>query len=138
MSDTLIRAFPTDPNGIAAADEWIEEVGIDLGIAGPSVFKARLCVAELGANLLEHGGATSADDFTVALSRDQDQLEVEFADRGRPFDPTGAEEIRAPETVEEASVGGLGLHLLQTMASRVVYWRDGSWNRLRLLFPAAA
>jgi len=51
----LSRTFGATPEGIMAADAWIEDVGRRWGIAERTTFGARLCVAEVAANVLEHG-----------------------------------------------------------------------------------
>ena len=135
MSETATQSFPTDGAGISAADDWIERVGRDLGVLDKVVFRARLCVSELAANLREHGLAERGD-FTVVLRFVQNEFEVEFADRGRPFDPTFKRALDDHPSVESASIGGRGLRLLQSMASRLDYRRDGKWNRLHLCFHA--
>jgi anti-sigma regulatory factor (Ser/Thr protein kinase) len=138
MSGAPTQDFPVDSRGLAAADEWLEQIGETLEVSKSSLMKARLCVAEIGANLLEHGGGSASDAFTVSLSRAEDRLEVEFADRGLAFDPSRQLDVVAPNTAEAAKIGGLGLHLLQAMTSHVEYRRDGAWNRVRLWFPIAA
>ena len=62
-------------------------------------------------------------------------LRVEFADRGRPFDPTrvAAPDLTVPLSAREP--GGLGLHLVRQVMPRVEYRRDGDWNRITLERP---
>ena len=54
-ADGQTRTFRATPEEISAADTWIEEVGRGWGIAERTTFGARLCVAEIAANVLEHG-----------------------------------------------------------------------------------
>jgi sigma-B regulation protein RsbU (phosphoserine phosphatase) len=126
------------PAEISAADAWIEEVGRRWGIAERTAFGARLCVAEIAANVLAHGTALAEPaQFGVTLRRSGDGLDVEIADSGRPFDPTTIPELPPSDTIEAAHVGGLGLRLVRSYASEVTYRHDGVCNRLTLHLRAA-
>jgi len=137
-ADGQSRTFRATPDDISAADAWIEEVGRHWGIPERTTFRARICVAEIAANVLEHGAssATSAE-FGVTLRRRGEGLDLEITDSGRPFDPTAAHESEPPGTIEDAQIGGLGLHLVRSYAEDISYRYDGVRNRLRMHLPAA-
>ena len=53
------------------------------------LFRARVCVAEIAANLLEHGSAhPGRDEIKLSLQQRGPAIEVEISDTGREFDPT--------------------------------------------------
>jgi serine/threonine-protein kinase RsbW len=138
-ADGLSRTFGATPEGIMAADAWIEEVGRRWGIAERTIFGVRICVAEVAANVLEHGTLPPKPaEFSVMLRRSGSGLEVEIADSGRPFDLTAAPATPVPRTLEEAEIGGLGLRLIRSYAADITYRHDGVQNRLRLRIPAAS
>jgi anti-sigma regulatory factor (Ser/Thr protein kinase) len=65
------------------------------------------------------------------LRRRGTDLDVEVVDSGRPFDPTDALDRSSPKSLESAPIGGLGLNLLRSLASKITYRHDGDHNRLR-------
>jgi serine/threonine-protein kinase RsbW len=68
----------------------------------------------------------------VDLTLTADVLRLQVIDDGRPFDPTAAP---APDTTlppELRAPGGLGLHLLRTMADRMAYERRDDRNVVTL------
>lgn len=139
-ADGQTRTFRVTPDGISAADAWIEEVGRDWGIAERTAFGARICVAEIAANVLEHGGGSEPSapaQFGVTLTRRGSGIDVEITDSGRPFDPTTAEELPLSDSIEAAHIGGLGLRLVRSYASEVTYRHDGVCNRLTLHLQTA-
>src|SRR5262249_18152747 len=104
-ADGQSRTFRGTPKDISAADAWIEEVGRHWGIAERTTFRARVCVAEIAANVFEHGSPPPAE-FAITLHRRGDGLDVEIIDSGRPFDLPAA-----------ARGGGWGFR-----------WNGGEWG----------
>lgn len=127
---TQTRTFAADPGAVAAVDEWLGVVGEEWALGEKTVFAARLCVAELFANVLEHGKATPDDRVTITLLRHPDGLGVTFADTSAPFDPTAAVPPEQAQSIEAATIAGRGLMLVRNYASDMVYRRDAAGNHL--------
>jgi serine/threonine-protein kinase RsbW len=138
-ADGATRTFRLTPEEISAADTWIEEVAARWGVAERASFGARLIVAEIAANVMEHGsGSIRPREVEIALRPRGDGLDVEIVDSGEPFDPTTAPERPLPTSIETAEIGGLGLRLVRAYGADISYRRDGAHNRLRLHVPAAS
>jgi anti-sigma regulatory factor (Ser/Thr protein kinase) len=90
-SDSLSGTFRAEPGGIVAVDDWVEQIGQRSHVDERGAFRARLRIAEIAANVLEHG--SKADDFTVTLRPVGADLDVAFADCRAPFDPLAAAEV---------------------------------------------
>lgn len=127
------RSFKATPDEIADIDAWIETATAGWPVAEDVVFRARVCVAEIAANVMEHGRAQADwDEITITLRTAPPALEVEIADTGRAFDPT---RTAKPFTVAGQipdPLGGRGLRLLRAYASAMTYRRDGGRNILTL------
>jgi len=127
------RTFGISAGEIGALDCWIEAVGARWGASRRTVFRARLCVADLAANVLEHGVAKAnagPDRITVTLDRCADGIKIEFVDTRGPFDPTRAVAAAPAASLESADPRGRGLRLLQAYARDLAYSRDGARNRV--------
>ena len=136
-ADGETRTFRLTPEEISAVDTWIEEVGRRWGIDERSAFGARICVAEIAVNVLEHGAQPEQSaEVGVTLRRCGNGLDLEITDSGRPFDLTAEPELALPRTVETARIGGLGLRLVRSYASEISYQHDGARNHHRLHLPA--
>lgn len=134
MEHTETRTFAADRQGIAAIDSWIESLGPPWGESERTLFRARLCVAELAANVVEHGIRQTAEDhISVTLRLARDGIVIEFVDSRSPFDPTGKPDTVQPATIDAATPGGRGLRLVNAYASNFTYRRDGIYNRVTLL-----
>ena len=134
----LKARFQATVEEIAAADAWVDEIGRSLGIADRTTFGARVCIAEIAANVLEHGASPcEAVEFGVTLGRRESGLDIEITDSGPQFDPTAVSERPLPSSLDEAEIGGVGLRLVRSYASDITYRRDGLCNRLKLHIPAS-
>jgi anti-sigma regulatory factor (Ser/Thr protein kinase) len=121
-------------DGVSELDGWLERVGASWRLPAEVAFRARVCVAEVAANLIEHGRASpDGDRITVVLRQDETALEVELTDTGRAFDPTAP----AAGTSSPDGLGGRGLRLLRAYAAAMSYRRAAGHNILRLrVLPA--
>jgi anti-sigma regulatory factor (Ser/Thr protein kinase) len=132
------RRFRAHPLEVKAIDQWIKEVAARWQ-GEWAVFRTRLCVAEIAANVVEHGQDAHADaEIIVTLDRSDAGIEIEVADSGRAFDPTAVEPVPLAHAIETAPVGGRGLRILRTFARDLSYRRDGNFNHVRMHVPAEA
>jgi len=58
------------------------------------------------------------------------RLEIEFRDRGTPFDPTSMTEPDTELSISERKIGGLGILLIRRMVDGLTYRRQGDQNIL--------
>jgi anti-sigma regulatory factor (Ser/Thr protein kinase) len=99
-------------------------------------FQLNLVLEELFVNTVRHGGCEGVNDSArVRLRAAPDGVAVEFADRGRPFDPTGAEPANLSASLDERAIGGLGIHLVRQIMRDLKYERAGEWNQTSMKRP---
>lgn len=112
------------------------------GLGPRAAHRLAIVCEELAANVAEHGVAAApgggASYVAVALSRRGPALHIVVEDDGPPFDPLGhaAPDTTAP--LEARGAGGLGVHLVRTLARELRYERLGALNRLSLVLDAEA
>jgi serine/threonine-protein kinase RsbW len=123
---------------VAAIDDWLEQIGARWGVNERTMFRARLCIAELAANTLEHGTAISGEDhIIVTMRRRRFGLELEYLDSRAPFDPTARPAKLREETLETADARGRGLALIHSFVDKLTYAHDGTYNRVGLTINSA-
>jgi serine/threonine-protein kinase RsbW len=133
------KSFKATPDEVAEIDAWIEAATAGWPVAEDVVFRARVCVAEVAANVMEHGRAQADwDEITITLRPAPPTLEVEIADTGRPFDPTRPREPAAVAGQMPDPLGGRGLRLLHAYAGAMTYRRDSGRNILTLRVAPAS
>lgn len=96
------------------------------------IFKVNLVLDELWVNVVHYSGATG--DVEVSLDTDADEVRLEIADDGRPFDPLSeAVEPDLDAALEERPIGGLGIFLVREMMDELHYRREDGKNRLAMV-----
>ena len=129
MAET--RAFRVQAAEICDIDRWVEELGIQWGIPERTVLRARICIAEIAANVLEHGAThPDGDQIVITLRNRAPSLEIEIADSGNAFNPSTPPETASAGPIESTTAGGRGLRLLHSYASAMDYKRDRDQNIL--------
>ena len=137
------RDFPARFASLTETAAFVEAFcgrhGIDTGLA----LKLTLVLEELFTNTITHGfGAECDAPVRIALSASHPRsVSIVFEDSAPAFDPLSGE---ARETAvldggfDERPVGGLGIHLVEQLATDKRYAREDGRNRLWLTLDRAA
>jgi anti-sigma regulatory factor (Ser/Thr protein kinase) len=126
-------------NNAADMERVMDEVGVLLEsrpVSAKRKYAVRLALDELLSNIIRY----AYDDqgvHPVALGLElEDPASLTIEDDGRPFNPL--EDAPPPVLdgpVEDRPIGGLGLHLLQSLGMKLDYRRENGRNILRVDFP---
>jgi serine/threonine-protein kinase RsbW len=96
-------------------------------------FDLNLVVEELFMNTIRHGGCRDqAAAARIRMRAAADAVEVEYRDRGVPFNPLDAPEANVAAPLAERTPGGLGIHLVRRIMSEVRYCRADGENQLTM------
>ncbi|MGG5885924.1 ATP-binding protein [Falsiroseomonas sp. HC035] len=113
--------IPIDLQGLAAAQDALEDWAAAAGVPRPAALRLRLVVEELVANLVEHAAWPAGPvPARLEVAWRPGSLTAVLEDAAGPFDPTRAREAAAPR-LEGDRVGGLGLGLVRKMTSGLRY-----------------
>jgi anti-sigma regulatory factor (Ser/Thr protein kinase) len=115
---------------------WVETLERESGLSPDATFALGLCLEEAVANIVMYGGAASGD-IHVTVERTARGLVVRIEDDGRQFDPTAVPVPAHPRSLDEASAGNLGIHLIRSFSSEMRYQRERGLNTLTLTFAPA-
>ena len=131
--------------GAAASDAlprivaFVEEMA-ELGDWAPElVLRSNLILEELILNTLTHGRTSGLSDIEITLESGENAVAITLVDDGAAFDPLNDQV--SPDTdlpLQERSIGGLGLHLVRTMAEDLAYEHIDGKNHLTLVARAGA
>ena len=124
--------FSLWPEGLRAMNRAIDRCLAENGVDAEGTSDVRLVLEELIANALDHGGAS---ECSVDLAFTGTTIALKIVDDGTFFDPLDTPELELDENDLDRPIGGLGIHLIKTMALEAKYLRDGDRNRLTLVLP---
>ncbi len=116
----------------------VEEIGEKEDWPPDLVFKVNLILEELGLNIINYGHTGGLHEIDITLISTDEELKIEIMDDGKPFDPitdAPVPDVNAP--MEERGIGGLGVHLVQTMTDEMHYRRVRDTNQVTLLIRRA-
>lgn len=124
----------TQPGGVGEVSAAFAGFAESHGLSADARRSISVALDELLANAMSHGRLGSDPcSITVEAELDQDRISVIITDDGPPFDPFS---VDAPDTtlsVEERSVGGLGIHLVRQLMDQVSYQRLEGQNVVMLV-----
>jgi serine/threonine-protein kinase RsbW len=118
----------------AALNAWCAAKAIPGGVA----HDLALILDELLANVVKHGYPGEPTGW-IAVHVERvggEQVRLEVRDRAPAFDPRGAPAPELSLPLDRRPIGGLGVHLIRTLARSVEYTRAGDENRLTLIIGA--
>lgn len=123
MTSLEIRAEPLE---LRRASAWLQERGEGLAVPADQIDRLEVCLNEVLANLLEHGGTPVAsqpirlrlEGFTPPAGAG---VRLVISDAGVPFNPLVVSDKPLPASLGEASPGGLGLRLVRAYTDGMAY-----------------
>ncbi len=114
---------------------WIGEVVERHALSEQLCQRLELALDEAVTNVVLYAAGPHGEAHIRLTARyHADTLSIELRDRGPAFDPLGAPEPGRPASLEEAPIGGLGIHLMRRASDGLRYRREGEQNVLTLEF----
>ncbi|MBS9476135.1 ATP-binding protein [Ancylobacter radicis] len=115
---------------LVAALEFFTET---CAIPPKPAYRLTLAVDEFVNNAVDYGyGDGRPGEIGVHVRHLGDALELTLTDDGDPFDPFNAPPPDLTGSLEERRIGGLGVHLVRTMADSFAYKREDGRNVVSL------
>ncbi len=94
-----------------------------------------LALQEVCLNVVQHAyEAPEKGRIRLSCTTDRFHVAVTVADAGVAFDPADRPEV----DLDNPTIGGYGLFMIDSLSARVRYERIGSENRWVLIFPLSA
>ena len=117
-----------------AIQEAIGSISRESEWAPDLAFQVELIVEELCINVINHGEVDGTRPIKLVIESDTDSIKIELTDNGKAFDPT--QDVGTPSkitSIEEAEIGGWGVHLAHTFSDEIHYQRIDGINCLTLV-----
>lgn len=103
------------------------------GLEEPIKNQVNLVLEELYTNTVNYGFEGINDGrVVIALLNNGSCLDIVYQDNGIAYNPLQAEDPELLLSVEDRSIGGLGVFFVKTMTDHVEYMRDGGFNIIKM------
>ena len=107
--------------------------GKDIGLSEHTISEINVCLDELFTNIVLYGFSDDSEHkIRFSMTADDSMLIATIEDDGVPFNPLEKGEVKLPENVEDAKIGGLGIHITKELMDNISYERKQGFNRLTI------
>lgn len=119
------------PEGKAVAEvtEFVEDILSSSKIPLRTIAQVNVAIDEIFSNIALYSGATSA---TVTCILSDEDIEIEFTDNGKPYDPTKNRDPDTTLSAEERELGGLGIFMVRKSMDDISYVYRDNKNILKI------
>ena len=117
---------------IPEVSAWLEEVMQASGFSEEAILDTQLAVEEAITNVIVHGYKKPGGEVSITCHISSDCLEVEIADTAPRFDPLSIPEPNIESSIDQRSIGGLGVFLIRQVMDGVSYRYENGKNILVL------
>jgi anti-sigma regulatory factor (Ser/Thr protein kinase) len=114
-------------------NQTLAEFGRQQGLAAKVMHDLNLALEEILTNIISYGYTDEQKhEIKVSLSAQPGAVRVEVEDDGRPFNPLEAPKPDTTGSLEERTIGGLGIHLVRNLMDGLEYKRKLKRNLLTM------
>lgn len=113
---------------------WIHRTGKLMGLPDAVGRELDLCANEAVTNIISYAYEDSVSHrISVRIRQEQDHVDLEVEDDGRPFNPLEFPPAELASSLEQAPLGGRGIHLIRGLTAQCSYQRRNGNNILTMV-----
>jgi len=131
MKSRMALTVRNDTNELVRLNEFLGSFWAENQLPEELVLDVTLALEEMFLNVVQHAYLdTGEHDIWVGLALERGHVSLTIEDDGVPFNPmeTAPPDTNAP--IEQREIGGLGIHLVQSVMDGIEYSREDERNRL--------
>ena len=127
------KTFSAKIEEVPAIVAFVADVAESVEMHPKRVMHLQLAVEEAVVNVCNYAYQVPPGEVHISISHAPKRFVVKILDEGVPFDPLTLEAPDLKASIEERSVGGLGVYLMRRVMDEVHYFREGKKNILTLI-----
>ncbi|MCS0504672.1 ATP-binding protein [Ancylobacter mangrovi] len=125
--------LPNDLSQMPALVARLDSFAEAADLSPKATHRLQLAVDEFVNNAVDYGYPDGRPgEIGVQVRCADDSVELTLSDDGDPFDPFTAPSPEIDGTLDERHIGGLGVHLIRTLARSFAYRRENGRNVVTL------
>ena len=122
------RTYDATDNNLHPALAFVEEELEKHGANMKTIVAITVAVEEMFVNVAHYAYEGFVGKVTLGLDFQGDDVIITLTDKGMPFDPLAKEDPDVNLSVEERSIGGLGIYMVKNTMDRCTYARKDGQN----------
>lgn len=127
-------------SSVAAAGEgsaWARALAAQAGLSEERIDAIDLCIVELVSNIFDHSYRGQPGEIRLELDLGHAAAVLTVIDAGPAYDPLSVPAPTVPASLDEATIGGYGIHLVRSSADACEYKRREGRNVFTAFFGAS-
>jgi anti-sigma regulatory factor (Ser/Thr protein kinase) len=120
-----------DLSELKTLNKHLSAFGRNIGLQELSISELNICLDELFTNIVLYGfNDDLKHKIKFTMTVDNNILTATIEDDGVPFNPLKKKEVDLPTNVDDAEIGGLGIHITKKLVDKISYKRKRGINRV--------
>lgn len=118
---------------------WAQQLPATFGYVADQSYRVELVLEETVTNIIQYAfDDERVHEIVVEAHYHPPELTLAVLDDGQPFSLPDAPAAALPQTLDDAHIGGLGIHLIRQYTTDIQYVRRAKQNQLvlRMTLPA--
>jgi len=107
---------------------WARALAERAGISEERAYALDLCIVEMVSNIVDYSYRGRPGEIRLELALGSDLAVLTIVDEGPAFDPLSVPAPVAPASLDDAAIGGYGIHMVRSSADACEYKRSEGRN----------
>ncbi len=129
--EPVLWEFQNSPRWSDGLDGFISRLEKSFSLKDRDLMEVRLIIEEMLVNITTHGNCRQVR-LMAGPADGESMIEIQVMDDGIPFNPLNHPPADLEKPLEERQPGGMGIHLVRSLAGDMTYHRREPWNVVTL------
>lgn len=131
------RTYPAEIAALPRIKSEVLDIARQSGWSGDNLGHLELVLEEAAVNIINHAYPENNGEIVITLIAVEGGLILRLQDAGIPFDPASISVPSLDAAAEDRPMGGLGIHLMNSIADGIEYRRENDLNTLDVLLKSS-
>jgi len=134
MDEKLFIRLKNNISEIARVSQLLNDFRLENNLPGEISNAIDLALDEILNNIINYGyDDKNEHEITVQIILSDNTLSMIIEDDGRPFNPLDVPEPNTEDSLEDRTVGGLGLYLVRNVMDNMQYTYENNKNVIKMI-----
>ena len=102
----------------------------EISASEKSIYQIHLALEEILVNIIEYAYQDKKGEIKISFDIQENNINVIIKDKGVEFNPLSKEDPNLNESINNRSIGGLGIYIIKNIVDEIKYERTNNENVL--------